>query len=162
MSIEVIKPKPNPIQAVALTVHDDEPCWGMREGPQIKAGKLRWVLRLLVIRGDQIAVYSEDIGPASDYERAAEIVMPSFGENTVAELREYAERNRHDDTHTKRAEEMTAESTMISDIINQLDESRDATANRSAIGPLISKQRNEFPREAVRQFKKEKRNARRN
>lgn len=130
------------VEAIALTAHPDEPCWGMREGP---VGDRR-VLRFLVVRGDNLAVYSEDLGSVSNFPRSPDLVMPSFGENTVAELREFAERDRYDDKYLKQAEEQLAQSTMIEDVIRDIDIEREIIKNRSSIGPAVSTQRNDFDR----------------
>ena len=135
---------------IAVTVYPDEPCWGLWEGP--KNG--RWVQRVFVIRGDAIAKYETDYGPISKWPDATEIMYPSFGENSVAQLQEMAERDRHSDKWAKRGRERLAESTLIQDILRQEEALLNVRANRSIIGPAITVQRNDFPRGAV----KEKRN----
>ncbi len=142
---------------VTLSVFPDEPCYGLWEGP--KGG--RWIQRVFVIRGDAKAKFETDYGPVSDWPDATEIIYPSFGENSVAQLQEEAERDRHSDKWAKRRREMQAESTLISDILKQEEMLLDVVANRSNFGPVSSVQRNEFPREAVQSKYKEKRNARR-
>jgi hypothetical protein len=117
------------------------------------------VQRVYVIRGDAIAEWSKDYGPVSDWPDATEIIYPSFGENSVAELQELAERDRHSDKWAKRRREMQAESTLISDILKQEEILLDVVANRSNFGPGVSVERNDFPREAVISKHKEKRNA---
>ncbi|KKK56055.1 hypothetical protein LCGC14_3068380, partial [marine sediment metagenome] len=78
----------------------------MHEGPR----NGRWVQRVYVIRGDSKAEWSKDYGPVSDWPDATEIIYPSFGENSVGQLQEMAERDRHDDKWAKRRREMQAES----------------------------------------------------
>jgi hypothetical protein len=56
--------------------------------------------------------------------------------------------------------ERQAESTLISDILKQEEELIDVRQNRSSFGPGVSVQRNDFPREAVKERSKEKRHAR--
>ncbi len=135
---------------VADQIHKDEPCYGLWEGP--KNG--RWVQRVFVIRGDAIAKFETDYGPISKWPDATEIMYPSFGENSVAQLQEMAERDRHSDKWAKRGRERLAESTLIKDILRQEEALLNVRANRSIIGPAITVQRNDFPRGAV----KEKRN----
>ena len=135
---------------IATHVMEDEPCWGLWEGP--KNG--RWMQRVFVIRGDAIAKWTKDYGPISKWPDATEIMYPSFGENSVAQLQEMAERDRHSDKWAKRGRERLAESTLIKDILRQEEALLNVRANRSIIGPAITVQRNDFPRGAV----KEKRN----
>jgi hypothetical protein len=123
------------------------------EGPK----KGRWVQRVFVIRGDAKARFETDFGPTSDFPDAVEIMIPSFGENSVAQLQELAERDRHSDKWAKRGREQLAESTLIKDILRQEEALLNVRANRTIIGPAITVQRNDFPRGAV----KEKRNGRR-
>ena len=134
-------------------IHPDEPCYSLREGPR----NGRWVQRVYVVRGDAIAEWSKDYGPVADWLNATEIIYPSFGENSVAQLQELAERDRHSDKWAKRGRERLAESTLIKDILRQEEALLNVRANRSTIGPTITVQRNDFPRGAV----KEKRNGRR-
>ena len=122
----------------------------MVEGPR----NGRWTQRVYVIRGDAIAEWSKDYGPISRWPDATEIMYPSFGENSVAQLQEMAERDRHSDKWAKRGRERLAESTLIKDILRQEEALLNVRANRSVIGPAITVQRNDFPRGAV----KEKRN----
>ncbi len=123
----------------------DEPCHGLWEGP--KGG--RWVQRVFVVRGDAIAKFETDYGPVTDWPDATEIMYPSFGENSVGQLQELAERDRHSDKWVKRRREQLAGSTLISDILRQEETLIDVKANRSHFGPGVSVQRNDFPREAA-------------
>ncbi|KKM66812.1 hypothetical protein LCGC14_1477430 [marine sediment metagenome] len=135
-------------------VHPDEPCHGLREGPR----NGRWLQRVYVVRGDAVAEWVKDYGPVEDWKDATEVIYPSFGENSVAQLQELAERDRNSDKWAKRRREMQAESTLISDILKQEETLLDVVRNRSIIGPAITVQRNDFPREAVINKQKEKRN----
>ena len=126
-------------------VHPDEPCHGLWEG--LKKG--RWVQRVFVIRGDTIAKWTKDYGSITKWPDATEIFYPSFGENSVAQLQELAERDRHSDKWAKRRREQLAESTLIADILRQEETLIDVKANRSNFGPGVSVQRNDFPREAA-------------
>lgn len=142
---------------VTILLSTDEPCYGLWEGP--KGG--RWIQRVFVVRGDAIAKHETDFGPVSDWPNATETMYPSFGENSVGQLQDLAERDRHSDKWAKRLQERKAESTLISDILKQEEELLDVVANRSNFGPGVRVQRNDFPREAVQSKHKEKRNARR-
>ena len=104
-----------------------------------------------------MAEYSVDYGPVKNFKDATEVIYPSFGENSVGQLQELAERDRHSDKWAKRRRAMQAESTLISDILRQEEILLEVRRNRSHFGPGASVQRNDFPRGAA----KEGRNARR-
>ena len=144
------------MKIVTKRVHPDEPCHGLWEGPK----KGRWLQRVFVIRGDAIARWTKDYGPITKWPDATEIFYPSFGENSVAQLQELAERDRNSDKWAKRGREKLAESTLIADILRQEETLIDVRANRSRFGPGIAVQRNDFPREAANAKLKEKRNGR--
>lgn len=144
------------MKIITRRVHPDEPCWGLWEGPK----KGRWIQRVFVIRGDAIAKWTKDYGPITKWPDATEIFYPSFGENSVAQLQELAERDRHSDKWAKRGRERLAASTLIPDILRQEEQLIHVKANRSQFGPGISVQRNDFPREAANRKLKEKRNGR--
>lgn len=108
------------------TVSPDEACYGLHEGPQMLPGpngsqRLRWAQTVKVIRGDEIAEHTRDFGPVESYAHVIEFFMPSFGDDTVAQLREHAEKNRHDTYWQGRAKAQRAESTLIRDHIEQIE-----------------------------------------
>jgi hypothetical protein len=135
-----------------------EPCHGLQEFP--KNGK--WVQRTFVIRDGQMACFQRVIGPADDYRRVQPLVMPSFGENTVAEMQYWGEKNRHDTYWADRSDQMLKESTLIRDHINQIEEMAMVRRNRSVLGPHQSTQRIGYPREATQRRFKEKHGNRKN
>ncbi len=141
------------MKIITHRVHPDEPCHTLREGPV----NGRWVQRLWVVRGDTLAKWSKDYGPVTDWPNATEIIYPSFGENTVGELQELAERDRHSSKWADYQRGLLAESTLISDVLKQEEEKIDVVLNRSQFGPGRSVQRIDFPREAVKRQAKEKR-----
>jgi hypothetical protein len=127
--------------------------------------RMRWVQRVFVIRGDAIAKYMWDIGPVEDYENAVmPILMPSFGENTVAELQAHAEKNRHETKYMDRRREMIAESTLVDDALAQVELRYLAKSNRTVMGPYFKAERGGWPEQtAVRALKdraKERKNGR--
>ena len=99
-------------------VHDDEPCHGLRE----EARKGRWIQTVFVVRGDTLAAHTTDYGPAENFSRVTPLMMPSFGDDTVAQLREHADRNRHDTYWHERGEAHKAESTLIRDHIDRIEQ----------------------------------------
>ncbi len=139
------------VSVMADRVFPDEECWGLAEGP---IGG-RWIQKIWVIRGDRKARYETDLGPASDFPDATPIVYASVGTDTVAQLQECAERDRHDDKWAKRRKEMQSESTLIADILRQAEQKIAMRANRSVYGPHHSAQRIDYPREAVKERKRE-------
>jgi hypothetical protein len=160
------------MQIITNYVLKDEPCHGMVEGPYAmpnpngKGTRRRWVQRVFVIRDDAIAKYLWDIGPVQDYEdRVMPILMPSFGENTVAELQAHAEKNRHETKYMDRRREMMAESTLVRDAIDQVELRYLAKSNRTVVGPHHRVERNAWPEQtAVRVLRdrvKERKNGRR-
>jgi hypothetical protein len=130
-----------------------EPCHGMQDyahkcskdcnRPCHLKGK--WVQRISVIRDGEKVWFQKVIGPASDYERVQPLLMPSFGENTVAEMQYWGEKNRNDTYWADRAEQMLGESTLIQDHINQLEQTTMVRKNRSVFGPHQSTQRTGYP-----------------
>ncbi len=142
------------MHVVADRIFPDEPCWGLAEGPEHG----RWIQKIWVIRGDRKAKYMTDFGPVSDFPDATPTVYASVGTDTVAQLQECAERDRHDDKWAKRRRELQSESTLIADILGQAEQKIAMRANRSVIGPHQTTQRIDFPREAVKERQKERRN----
>lgn len=148
-------------------VYPDEPCHGLFEGPKMRtmadgSQQDRWLQQVFVIREDAIACYEVDYGLASDFERATPIIIPSFGENTVAQLQAIAEKNRNDDYWTKRREEMLAASTLIPDHVQLLEQTTENLLNRSVFGPAVQVQRNNQNRQSIRRWLKERLNGHRN
>ena len=125
---------------ITTQIAPSEPCHGIFEGPQ----NGRWVQKVWVIRGDAIARYETDLGPEEDFATVTPLVMPGFGDESVAAFQWWAEKNRHDDYWTRRAEEMLAESTLIKDHANQAEQDWAQIENRSVFGPVISVQRNVY------------------
>lgn len=115
-------------------VHPDEPCYGLFEGPD----RGRWVQKVWVVRGDALARLQTDYGAAENFSRIQPLIMPSDGENSVAELQYHAEKNRQDDYWARRRDEMLASSTLIPDVINQIERQ----ARPSVFGPAVSVERN--------------------
>lgn len=140
------------MKVVTRRVHPDEPCYGLIEN---RIGG-RWIQRVFVLRGGVIAKLETDYGPASDFPDATGTIYASFGDDSVGQLQEMAERDRHSDKWAKRRREMQAESTLIADILRQEEILLEVKRNRSHFGPGISVQRIDFPREAVHQKQKER------
>ncbi len=117
-----------------------EPCYGIWEGHEDG----RWIQKCFVVRGDTIAKFLMDFGPAENFEMTTPIFLPCKGNCSVAEMQAWAERNRHDTYWQTRAKEMLAESTLISDLIEQQEKILSVAANRTTIGPHQRVQRNGF------------------
>ena len=140
-----------PFRAITEQIHPDEECWGLAEGPLLLnmpggGTQWRWIQEVTVIRGDAPAGWRQDFGPAEDFEdTVTPLLIPSFGENTVAELQARAERNRHDDYWIKRAQEMRESSTLMQDAVAQMEEIEKLRRNQTISGPYVKKQRNDYP-----------------
>lgn len=135
------------IKPITLAVYPDEPCWSLFEAVQkvsMPDGSIqrRWVQKLRVVRGDSLAYFETDFGPAENFAEVPPLILPSFGENTVAQLQEMAELHRRDDKWIKRRKELEAQSTLKADLLHQLEVEREVMRNRSHFGPGISVQRN--------------------
>lgn len=142
---------------VTVDIYPDEECYGLAEGPHMwpssEGGQQwRWTQKVFVIRGDAIAKWETDIGPVGDYGRIQPIIIPSFGENTVAQLQDLAVKNRQDTYWDDRSEALLSESTLIEDHLRQLDQHREVIANRSTFGPSGGHQRNGYSRKAAREL----------
>ena len=135
-------------------IHPDEPCYGLVEGAcSIPREGMRWIQSLTVVRGDSLAIYSTDLGPADLFARAQAVAFPSPGGcNTVAQLQWEADNTRQDTYWADRTDAMLAESTLIPDHLRQLEQNREVIANRSTFGPSGGHQRNGYPRQAAREW----------
>lgn len=127
-------------------VNPNENCYGIYEGPLAVEGKSHWCQVVRVIRGDEIVEFSKDFGPAFLYEDVTPMMMPSFGENSVAELQDYADKNRQDTYWQTRAKQIQSESTIIADHIEQALKIEAVIHNRTVSGPGGTNQRNGYTR----------------
>ena len=139
------------VAIIASNVHPDEPCYGLYEGPDHG----RWVQKVFVTRSDSIARYQIDLGPEENYARITPLLMPSQGDDTVAQLQAFAEKNRYDTHWANRRDEMLSESTLIEDHLRLLDEETKQLFNKSVFGPAVSVQRNHIPRNSATRALKE-------
>ncbi len=120
----------------------NEVCMGSRQGPL----NGRWIERIWVVRGDTIARYETDCGPAENFARIAEVIIPGDGETTVDEFRHEAERHRNDLRWANHLERVRFESTLMADVNAQREERREYIENRSVFGPHQTTQRNIYNR----------------
>ena len=140
------------MQIITDYVVPDEGCWGLLEGPVTmphgKGFQRRWVQRVFVIRDDAIAKYQVDLGSA-DYweERALPQAIAGMGDDTVAELQEWAERDRNKGKMWQFVQQQREESTLIEDSIAGLEQEFLAKRNKTIIGPHVFSQRGEYPRQ---------------
>lgn len=142
------------MQILTQQVSLNEPCYGLREGPvkQTAANgsqRRRWIQRLWVVRGDSLARYETDMGPASRYADVQELIIPSFGDDSVAELQYEADLHRHDTYWKGRIEEIKASSTLIADAVQQTEQRHQLIHNRSSFGPYARAQRDGFSLDSV-------------
>lgn len=85
------------------------------------AKEWHWVQRVYVIRGDAIAEYAIDFGPDDQFQDVTELIIPGFGDDSVAQLQEHADKNRADSHWARRRKEMLEGSTLIRDHLDQLE-----------------------------------------
>lgn len=143
-------------------VHPDEECHGYFTGPKLMPGfgeeeAERMIEQVFVIRGDAIACYERDFGPANDFIYVPPLMMPSFGENPVGLMQEFGERHRNDPRWAKRIIELKQSSTLFADILRQEEQKPAFIHNRSVFGPHQTTQRNAVPKQAVIRAYKDKR-----
>lgn len=119
----------------------NEVCWGLWQGPE----NGRWLEKLFVVRGDTIAKYVTDCGPASAFEGIPVEVVPGDEETTVAEFRYEAERHRHSTFARDHLARVAAESTLVADVRRNREARRQYIKNRSVFGPFHTVQRNIYP-----------------
>jgi hypothetical protein len=131
------------LDIITTVVHPNEVCMGMRQGP---VGE-RWIERVWVVRGDTIARYETDRGPASLYENIPEEIIPGDGETTVAEFMDEAARHRTDLRWWRHLVELQESSTLIADINRQREARREYIHNRSHFGPNFKIERSFYNRE---------------
>ena len=153
---------------VTDSVSPNEPCYGLWEGYEVApipgapngASDWRWIQKVFVVRGDTIAKHITDMGPADAFEMITPIFIPNEGTDSVAVLQAMAEKNRHDTYWQTRAQEQLAESTLISDLIEQEQKIHAVIHNRTSNGPYVTNQRNGWSRVTTQRNFKERRQQR--
>lgn len=137
------------MRPVTFAVQKDEKAWALRELNLVFSGKRhRWQI-VTVIRNDRLTEWWHDLGESTAF-TAPELEIPGLLEHTVAELRDLAEGERLGaDYWIKRQHELAAASTIIPDMVNQLEERSRIINNRSQFGPVMAKPRNGFDRKAA-------------
>ena len=148
-------------------VHPDEGCWGILEGPQMlphgKSFRRRWVQYVFVVRDGAKAKYILDLGDADYWEaRALPQAIAGLGDDTVAELQEWAERDRLEGKFMQYQKQLLEESTLIEDSLAGLEQEYLAKRNRTTIGPHVFAQRGDYPGQFARREIKERINGRTN
>ena len=130
-------------------VHPDEPCYGLQEVDRLEPmpdGSSQWrrVQAVYVVRGDTIAEYMTDLGPSMLFQRVTQIKLLAFGEESVGELMDEADRTRYDDYAEKLRQEVKESSTLIQDFVEEKERNWKIIRNQSVFGPGITRQRNGF------------------
>lgn len=136
------------MKAATLAVHENEKAWSLREINLVRPPAYhnrRWQI-ITVVRNDSLAEWWDDLGPAEQFD-APQFEVPSLGIHSVAELRDIAVQQRHRDDHWQRfMAEKTAESTLIPDFLDYIEENWKRIYNQSVFGPGVTHQRNGFPK----------------
>ena len=131
------------LTAAASIIHKDEPAIRLEElnVPGTIGREMRRRQFIHVVRDDERAVWSEDLGPSDSF-HSPEFSIPSLMEHTVAELLEMAEKLRNSRAGHDRLVELGESSSLIEDAIQQAEESTLRTRRTSVNGPSITVQRN--------------------
>ena len=133
-------------------ISPDEKAWLLRERNLVRPPhfQLHRYQIVKVVRGDTLAEWWNDLGPASQF-TGPELEIPGLLEETVGSLWDLADHYRlGEDYWQKRSAEIGAESSLITDWTNQVEERQRIIHNRSAFGPGVRKQRNGFSLAAAR------------
>ena len=127
----------------------------MKDGSQ----QWRWTQQVFVERGDAIACYEIDLGSEEQFEMVTPLhIISPWGEDSVAECLDAADRNRIDTHWRKRAKEMQESSTLMRDIVEQREKISQVVKNRTVSGPFQTNQRNGWDHTALeRQLMTQKR-----
>ena len=138
------------MKPVTLAVHEDEKAWSLRERNLVRppSFQLHRYQIITVIRDDALAEWWHDLGPAANF-KGPEIEVPSLLCHSVAELREIADGERNRTDWIKFTAEKQAESTLIMDFLNQVEENWRIINNQSVFGPGVTHQRDGFPKREV-------------
>ena len=135
------------------TISPDEPCHGLLERDQmVPVGKgfaLHRIQSVFVVRGDAIAAYETDLGPASIWRNVSPEGIFATGEVSVAEVMAEAEKDRHDQTGFKLKEELREGSSLVKDFLAFKEANWEIINNRSVFGPAHTKQRNGYSKKAA-------------
>ena len=134
------------MRPVTIAINEDEKAWALREVNLVRPPTFQWHRWQIVtvVRNDQLTEWWKDLGPMRSF-TAPQVEIPGLLEHSVAEIRDIAEQYRlGDDYWSKRSAELAQESTIIPDILNQLEERQKVLHNVSVFGPGGSKQRNGF------------------
>jgi hypothetical protein len=117
----------------------------------VKGGafELHRIQSVFVVRGDAIAAYETDLGPASIWAKVMGEGIFATGEVTVAEVMAEAEKDRHDQTGHKLKEELREGSTLTKDFLAFKEAAWEIINNRSVFGPAYTKQRNGYDKKAA-------------
>lgn len=138
------------MKIVTDTIHPDEPCHGLTEKHEWRGEEYRRIQRVFVVRGDAIAAYETDLGPASMFSHCNDTLIFSMGDDTVGQLMEEAEKDRHDAYWKKVSQELQEASSLIEDVLSYKEENWARIYNQSVFGPSHTKQRNGFPQNVRR------------
>jgi hypothetical protein len=140
------------MRIATLAVHEDEKAWRLSERNAVRPPgfKLHRYQVITVVRDDNLAEWWHDLGPAERF-IAPEFEVPSFFEHSVAELREIAGLQHRDaGPHWQQfMAEKAAESTLIPDFLEYVEENWKRIRNESTFGPGGATQRNGFDRKAA-------------
>lgn len=133
-------------------ISPDEPAYGYFCGPKMQPGYTetqnpRMVEQIWVVRGDALACFERDFGPASEWPYVPPLLMPSDGENPVGLMQWHGEKHRNDPQWGQLIKEYKESSTLFEDALRKDEQQHEVIYNRSNIGPYQTTQRNGYDRE---------------
>ena len=138
------------VRPVCTAIHEDEPAFMLAELDLVRPPSHQWhrYQVITVNRDDTLTDWWHDLGPSEQF-TAGPIAIPGIWEESVGTLRDLAEDIRlADDTFQKRKAELQAASTLVPDMLRQLEEGKRVIANQTVSGPFVTHQRNGFDRRA--------------
>lgn len=143
MTLTIVVPKHTPPRP-------NEAAYLLRETNELNREKrsLRRLQRIWVNRNDQLAVFTKDLGPASDF-TYPELQIPAEWCHTVAELQAIAEEVRNGRELDDLFEERQKTSTLVQDWLDQVERNREVMRNKSVFGLGGKTQRNGFSVDAL-------------
>lgn len=144
------------IRPVTVTIHEDELAFWLVELNLVRAPSRQWHRWQVVTvnRNDVLTDWWFDLGPQEDFPGVPPIAIPGLFEESVANLRDLAERRRNTDTFAQQKAELEAESTLIPDMVNQFEEGKRIMQNVSVFGPGVTHQRNGLDQRAFDELRK--------
>lgn len=140
-------PRLEHVMPQAMSVHADEKVLALYERNGLTSDykhHRRWQF-IYVNRGDAIAEFITDLGPAEQFD-APELVLWSLWSDSVGQVMDEAERSRNLNTFRDILTEAQGTSTLTQEFAAFVGEREKQKRNASTFGPGFTRQRNAFVR----------------